>query len=430
MTAITAPLTGRRYGVYGLARSGRSVLAFLARSGADAVAWDANPAARDGVAAAIVDLDRADLARLDALVVSPGVPLNTHPVAARAKAAGVPVVGDIELFALARGSLPPHRVVGITGTNGKSTTTALIHHILVSAGVPAALGGNIGLPILDQPALPAGGVYVLELSSFQLDLTRSLACEVVVVLNVTPDHLDRYEGMAAYAAAKERLLTMRADDGVAVIATSDAHTRAMAARAGGRVERVTPRFDKLSVGGQAAWPALAGPHNAENAACAVAAVRALGVGEDAIEQGLATYPGLPHRMEVVATVDGVRFVNDSKATNVTAALPALASYPAIRWIAGGRAKPGDNLDLLMSGIGNVRAAYLVGEATALFADRLSGRVPVVDAGTVPAAVALAWGAAEPGDTVLLSPACASYDQFRDFEARGEAFRAAVQELAA
>ena len=419
---ITAALRGQRYGVYGLARTGRSVLAFLRRSGADAVAWDADPAARAGTEAEIADLDTVDLAGLTALVVSPGVPLNTHPIAARARAAHVPVIGDIELFARARPALPAHKVVGITGTNGKSTTTALVHHILVSAGVPSLMGGNIGLPILDQPALSAGGVYVLELSSYQIDLTQSLDCDVAVILNVTPDHLERYGGdIRAYAAAKARLLAMQSAGHTAIVASDDAFTRAM-----GNGDAV--RVHAADVADQSGWPALQGPHNAQNVAAACAVARALGLNDDSVQRALQTYPGLPHRMQVVGTRGGVRYVNDSKATNAASTLPALSAYERLHWIAGGRAKPGDDYAPLAAQARHLRAAYLIGEAAPLLAAALAGRVPVVDSETMPAAVARAAAAAQPGDTVLLSPACASFDQFTDFEARGRAFIAAVEEL--
>ena len=224
---------GKRYAVYGLARTGKAVIAALVASGADVVAWDDKPAAREGCAVPLADLHDANLVGLDALVVSPGVPLRTHPLTQRAAGAGVKIIGDIELFAQARTELPSHRVVGITGTNGKSTTTALIHHLLQSAGIAARLGGNIGLPIMAQEPLLAGGVYVLELSSYQLDLTFSLDCDVAVLLNITPDHLDRHGDMAGYAAAKARLFAMQSDAHTAVIAAEDDYTRAVAASATG-----------------------------------------------------------------------------------------------------------------------------------------------------------------------------------------------------
>jgi UDP-N-acetylmuramoylalanine--D-glutamate ligase len=436
---ITSPaFRGGRYGVFGLARTGQSVVRALAASGSEVVAWDdrADAQAAARAYAQIVDLNSRDLSDLDALVVSPGVPLNTHPLAARARAARVPLIGDIELFALARPYLPAHRVVGITGTNGKSTTTALIHHVLASAGIPARLGGNIGLPVLDGDPLPAGasgpGVYVLELSSYQIDLTASLDCDVAVLLNITPDHLDRYdEGFAGYAASKERLFALQSAGHAAIIVDEDDTTRAIAERVEerGAGDVVRARTTDIAAGAwdQSQWPALAGPHNAQNAAAAIAALRALGLPDGMIAQGLRTYPGLPHRMERVATRRGVHFVNDSKATNPTSAAPALAAFDRIHWIAGGRAKSAE-LNACLPHLGHVKAAYLIGEAAPAFAEILRPHVPVSQPGELGLAVREAVDAAAEGDTVLLSPACASFDQFSDFEARGRAFREAVEAL--
>lgn len=415
----SSAFSGQRYGVFGLARSGRATVAALVASGAEVLAWDDGEAAREAFAGPLTDLNEADLAGLAAIVVSPGVP-HSAPIFARAAAAGVMVIGDIELFAIARADLPPQRVVGITGTNGKSTTTALVHHLLANAGVPAAMGGNIGLPILAQDPLPAGGVYVLELSSYQLEITHSLACDVAVLLNITPDHLERHGTMAAYAAAKARIFAMQRPSGVAIVGG--------AAQADFTPAPATAlRIEEVATPAQADWPALQGPHNLENARTAVAVVRALGLGEAEIAAGLASYGGLPHRMERVGVRGGVLWVNDSKATNAEAAAPALAAYARTHWIAGGKAK-GADLDAVMPHLAGVVAAYLIGEAAPVFHDILQGRLPVTLSGTLPRAVADAAAAARAGDTVLLSPACASFDQFRDFEARGEAFRALVAAL--
>lgn len=427
-------LAGRRYAVFGLARSGLATLGFLARSGALAIAWDDRAEARAAARARQPDLALADLMEiplegLAGLIVSPGVPLNRHPLAARARAAGVPVIGDMELFQAARATLPAHRLVGITGTNGKSTTTALLHHLLVAAGIPACLGGNIGAPILDAAPLAEGGVYVIEMSSFQIDLSLGVACDIAILTNVTPDHLDRYASMDAYAAAKARLFAMQPEGATAIVATDDRYTRAIAAGLPRRLRAVRVSRDEIAPADQARWPSLAGPHNAQNAACAIAAARALGLAEEAIAAGLASYPGLPHRLEMVATLGGVRFVNDSKATNPESVAPALQAFPGIHWIAGGQAKT-DSLDPCLPHLANVRAAYLVGEAAPRFAEILGPHLPVRMAGTVAEAVRAAAAAALPGETVLLSPACASFDQFRDYEARGEAFRAAVAGLEA
>lgn len=423
---------GRRYAVLGLARSGLATVRALAAAGAHVVAWDGDPAARanaDAIDGVVVhDPMLLDLTGAAGLVVSPGVPLNTHPLVARAREAGVPVIGDIELFAEARAALPPHRVVGITGTNGKSTTTALVHQILATAGVPTLMGGNIGLPILAQDALAEGGVYVLELSSYQIDLTYSLDCDVAVLLNVTPDHLDRYAGFDAYAASKARLFAMQSAAHDAVIGIGDAPSAAIARSLSARAEHLT----KIAPGvcmDQTRWPSLQGPHNAQNALAAIAVARALGVAEADIDRALESFCGLPHRMERIATIGGVAFVDDSKATNPESTAPALGAFDRVHWIVGGKPK-GDDLDACAPYFDRVVAAYTIGEAGAMFADLLTGRVPSVDhAGTLAVAVAHAAAAARAGETVLLSPACASFDQFRDYEARGDAFRAAVEALA-
>ncbi|HEX5181689.1 MAG TPA: UDP-N-acetylmuramoyl-L-alanine--D-glutamate ligase [Allosphingosinicella sp.] len=458
---ITSPaFSGKSYAVLGLARSGLATVEALLASGAQVMAWDSKEEARArllpgtgrGIMRSMVEgglcqvqspLHRAtrgppprpgeELRIADPLttsiygfagvVVSPGVPLNRHPIAERARQAKVPLIGDIELFAQARAALPPHKVVGITGTNGKSTTTALIHHILKTAGVPTTMGGNIGLPILALDPLPEGGVYVLELSSYQIDLTQSLDCDVAVLLNLSPDHLDRYDGMDDYGASKARLFWMQSPDHVAVIAAEDDYTRAIAAQVTGRKLLVS----SAQVKDQSRWPSLQGPHNAQNAAAAVAVARALGVSDAAIARGLVTYPGLPHRMERVAERGGVLFVNDSKATNPNSTAPALAAYPAVHWILGGLPKS-DDLDPCEPYLGHVRAAYTIGEAGPMFARLLRPRMRVEECERLDRAVDAAAEAARAGEVVLLSPACASFDQFRDYEARGEAFRAAVEAL--
>jgi len=455
--------SGKSYAVYGLARSGLATVEALLASGALVMAWDEKEEARNqllpgtgrGTAQSAVEgpaqspeqplhqaspgppprLGEGNLRIADpmanslygysGLVVSPGVPINRHPIARRAREAKVPLIGDIELFAQARASLPAHKVVGITGTNGKSTTTALVHHILKTAGIPTTMGGNIGLPILAQEPLPEGGVYVLELSSFQIDLTQSLDCDVAALLNVTPDHLDRYEDMDDYAASKTRLFTMQSPDHAAVITTNDDYTRAVSLSdliVGRRIGVNSVLMKDMS-----GWPALQGPHNAQNAAVAIAICWELGVSDDAINGGLATYPGLPHRMERVAERNGVLFVNDSKATNPTATAPALGAYPAVHWILGGLPK-GDDLAPCEPYLGHVRAAYTIGEAGPMFARLLRPKVTVSECEVLERAVDAAARAAKAGEVVLLSPACASFDQFRDYEARGQAFRAAVEAL--
>ena len=454
---ITSPaFAGKRYAVLGLARSGLAAVESLVASGARVTAWDRQDNARAKVDPAnvlLADPLEIDLTGYDGVVVSPGVPLNTHPIAKRAAQFGVPVIGDIELFAQARASLPPHKVVGITGTNGKSTTTALVHHILATAGVPTTMGGNIGLPILAQDPLPEGGVYVLELSSYQIDLTQSLDCDVAVLLNVTPDHLDRYESFEAYVASKERLLEMQSADHGVVFGSSFHEQRRSTydryfigpdrreAQCWGSHTMQDPydlwdAFDTskhLSV--QKDWPSLKGPHNAENAGAAMGVCYLLGLDNKQMDEGLRTFTGLPHRMERVATHAGVLFVNDSKATNTDSSAPALAAYPPegngprIHWIVGGLPKE-DGLGATEAHLANVKAAYTIGEAGPRFAELLTGRVPVVRAEMMCSALRAAIAAAAPGDVVLLSPACASFDQFKDYEQRGERFKQFVEALTA
>jgi len=453
---------GKRYAVLGLARSGVATVEALLASGASVVAWDSReearnqilpgtgrgtaegggggapqatrqasiplhhpadgPPPRPGEDLVLADPLEIDLTGFDGVIVSPGVPLNKHPIAAHARKAGVPVIGDIELFALARPSLPAHKVVGITGTNGKSTTTALIHHILQTAGVPTLMGGNIGLPILSQDPLPAGGVYVLELSSYQIDLTFSLDCDVAVLTNITPDHLDRYDGFEGYVASKRRLFEMQRS-GRAVVATDDEPSRRIATDFNA-TRVILEEYTKW----QKDWPSLQGPHNRQNAALAIAAVKEIGVGWPTIEVALRSFKGLPHRMERVAEKGGVLYVNDSKATNATATAPALAAYPKIHWILGGIPKT-DDLDDCAPYYSHVLAGYTIGQAGPMFADilRAAGK-PVTESGTLAQAVNDAHAVAQPGEIVMLSPACASFDQFKDFEARGDAFRAAVGAL--
>ncbi|MBH1999359.1 MAG: UDP-N-acetylmuramoyl-L-alanine--D-glutamate ligase, partial [Sphingomonadaceae bacterium] len=322
---VSDVFAGKTYAVLGLARSGLATVETLLASGARVVAWDGREEARALVEgkADIGDPMEIDLAGFDGIVVSPGVPLNKHPIAMRAKIAGVPIIGDIELFALARPTLPPHKVVGITGTNGKSTTTALIHHIISQAGYPTIMGGNIGLPILGQPPLEPNlhgvGVYVLELSSYQIDLTHSLDCDVAVLLNITPDHLDRYNGYEGYIASKARLFAMQSAGHVAVVATEDAPSRDIAAGVIAKLEAVTSAdVDPVA---QLGWPALQGPHNAQNIAVAMAVAAALGIDDATVVHALASYASLPHRMQAIATRNGVLYVNDSKATNAASTAP-------------------------------------------------------------------------------------------------------------
>jgi UDP-N-acetylmuramoylalanine--D-glutamate ligase len=451
---ITAKaFSGKHYAVLGLARSGLATVNALLASGARVTAWDDREEARDqllplgggGARSAaegpgtdpsvsyadsspkreqlfVEDFTTGDLSRFDSIIVTPGLPLNRHPIAAAAKAAGVEIIGDIELFARARPELPPHKVVGITGTNGKSTTTALVHHILKTAGVPTTMGGNIGLPILAQDPLPEGGVYVLELSSYQIDLTKSLDCDVAVLLNITPDHLDRYAGFEAYAASKARLFEMQSPDQTALI-DWNAFEQGLVEPVCGFNGLVLPEWIE-----QADWPALQGPHNTDNAAAAIETAAWLGVEPKQIVIALETYPGLPHRMERIRDVDGVLYVNDSKATNAEAAAPALAAYPKVRWIVGGQAKA-ETLGDTANHLDHVLRAYTIGEAGPMFARLLrDAGVDVIECETLENATKCAAEDSQSGETVLLSPASASFDQFRDFEARGDRFRELVEGL--
>lgn len=441
---IVSPVfAGKRYAVLGLARSGQAAVATLVSSGAHVMAWDSRDEPRQGLCewvdcgkVELADPVTADLSGYDGIVVSPGIPINRHPIAEVGKQAGVPVIGDIELFALARDSLPAHRVVGITGTNGKSTTTSLVHHILTEAGVPARVGGNIGVPVLSADPLPEGGVYVLELSSYQIDLTYSLDCEVTALLNITPDHLDRYGSFEDYAASKGRLFEMQGKDHCAVFGMSDRETRSLARIEAARRETGTVRLvDGSNLAEmQRDWPSLQGPHNLQNAAVAVAIVEALGITKAQWKKALRNFRGLPHRMERVAEADGVVYINDSKATNPASAAPAIAAFPPdpkprIHWIVGGLPK-GDDLDECAPYFGNIAAAYTIGDAGPRFAEILSPHTRVFRSEMMAEAIRQAMTEAKPGDIVMLSPACASFDQFRDFEARGQAFRQIVEALLA
>ncbi len=431
---IVSPIFSRkRYAVLGLARSGLTAVATLLASGAEVTAWDREPQAREALdrRVTIADPLSTDLTGYDGIVVSPGVPLNTHPITEVAAKYGVPIIGDIELFAHARSALPPHQVVGITGTNGKSTTAALVHHVIEQAGIPTKMAGNIGAPILGEEPLPEGGVYVLELSSYQIDLTRSLACEVALLLNITPDHLDRYEGFEGYAFSKGRLFTMQGSGQVAFFGCEDEATNAIKAAAAQR--RPDDRVECIDTAAiaelQPNWPSLQGPHNLQNAAAAVGIAEALGIPRPVWEAAMATFRGLPHRMERVAEMNGVLFVNDSKATNPASVAPALAAFagegrPRIHWILGGVPK-GDDLGECEEHFDAVTSAYTIGEAGPRFAALLAPIMHVEPCEMMGEAVRRAIEAAKPGDVILLSPACASFDQFRDYEKRGDHFREMV-----
>ena len=450
-------LRGQRVAVFGLGGSGLSTVRALVAGGAESAVWDDSESARQRAADAgfgLIDLANADWRSFSLLALSPGAPL-THPkphwTVDLAQAAGIPIVGDIELFVRERAARAPHApFVAITGTNGKSTTTALIAHVLKEAGREVALGGNIGVPILDLPPPAAGRTHVVECSSYQIDLAPSLAPSVGLLINITPDHLDRHGDLEHYTAIKERLVARSA---IALVGVDDELCRAiyarLKARAGGprvvavsgeespladvfvRDRRVVARDDAEATVGLGRARALRGAHNAQNAAFAYAAARMLGVPGDTIAEGFRSFPGLAHRMEEVGRRGRVLFVNDSKATNADAAEKALKSFRDIHWIVGGKAKEG-GIEPLRPLFPRIAKAYLIGEATETFAKTLAGAVPFERRQTLAAATeaaardALRSGADEP--VVLLSPACASFDQFANFEARGEAFRLAVAKL--
>jgi UDP-N-acetylmuramoylalanine--D-glutamate ligase len=456
---IVDGFAGRRVAVLGLARTGQAAARALAVGGAEVVAWDDSAAVREALAGEFRLRDPAtiDWRATAALVLSPGIPHSfpaPHPAVVAARRAGVEIIGDIELLGRAR---PAATFVGITGTNGKSTTTALIGHILAAAGRRAEVGGNLGTPALSLAPLGPGGTYVLEMSSFQLELVATLAFDVAVLLNISPDHLDRHGGMDGYIAAKRRIFAHQARDATAVVGIDDPICRDIAAglSRNGPV-RVVPistvaaapggvyadRDGRLiDATGDRPVPVLAlaeadrlpGRHNWQNAAAAYAAARALGVSAAAAARAIRSFPGLAHRQELVATIDGVRFVNDSKATNADAAAMALACYQAIYWIVGGLPKAG-GITSLTPYFGRLRHAFLIGAATEEFAATLDHLVPFTRCGDLATALAAAAAAARrdaiPDAVVLLSPGCASYDQFANFEARGDAFRALVAELAA
>ena len=449
---------GRRVAVFGLGRSGITAARALHAGGAIPILWDDSVSGRMQAEAegfAVEDLSRADWSQFAALVLSPGAPL-THPkphwTVDRARAAGVEIIGDIELFARAMARTPGTvrpKVIAITGTNGKSTTTALIGWVLKQAGLKVAVGGNIGIGVLALPAPAEVGVYVIEVSSYQLDLTTSFAPDVAILTNISPDHLDRHGGMEGYVAAKARLFQNPDDTRLALIGIDDDWGLDLSREIvsdgwpvlevatlpdrGGRIVadgRLLAR-DGEHIADLSGARSLPGRHNAQNAAFAYAAARAVGVSHNAAVEGLMTFPGLAHRMEEVGRLGKVRFINDSKATNADAARQALSSYERSFWIAGGRAKAG-GIDELEDLFPRVVEAFLIGEAAGPFAARL-GDTPHRISGDMASAVqAAAEAAAASGReaVVLLSPAAASFDQDPDFEARGEAFRAAVLNLGA
>ncbi|MGI9420659.1 MAG: UDP-N-acetylmuramoyl-L-alanine--D-glutamate ligase [Geminicoccaceae bacterium] len=443
--------------VLGLSRTGLSACRALSAGGGRVWAWDDDfeqRKAASGLGVSIVDLNLCNWERVESLVLSPGIPLRhprPHRLVKRARAAGVRIIGDMELLAE---NQPERRIVGITGTNGKSTTSALIAHILDHAGIGTQLGGNIGLPVLDLLPKPVKDIYVLELSSFQLDLTERLKCAVAVILNLSPDHLDRHGGMAGYLRAKKRILRNQGAGDWAVIGVDDDYGRkiakeletandrrvvpiSLASEVKGGVYVVDGRLiDDIEggakdVGQVDSFLHLRGAHNGQNIAAVYVAARAMGAAPDKILGGMESFPGLAHRLELVDRIDGVAFVNDSKATNPEAAARALAAFDDIYWIAGGQPKQ-DDLDAVLPHLKNVRRSYLIGEAAARFKELLDGHVETVISGTLDQAFHAAADDARRDEsdhpTVLLAPASASFDQFPNFEARGEAFKALVESV--
>ena len=453
---------GRTVAVFGLGLSGRAAAKALLAGGARVAAWDDGEESRKRAEAEnipVLDLHNAAWHELSALILGPGVPL-THPephwTVKKAESAGIEVIGDTELFFREREAQNSKaRVVGITGTNGKSTTTALTAHLLREAGCHVAMGGNIGEAILGLAPLTDDTIYVIEFSSYQLDLTPGIAPNAAALLNLSPDHLDRHGNMDRYARVKAGIFANQESADTAVVGIEDKFCRKIADRLRGMghirristVEKVDHGVwvadgvlhemdggEEVATASIAEIATLRGTHNWQNAAAAWALVRSIGIAPDVIKTGLASFPGLAHRMEIIGSVKTtgeILFVNDSKATNADAAAKALAAYDDIYWIAGGLAKAG-GLAGLETYFPKIAKVYLIGAAADDFAKQLGKAVPHVKSGTMEAAVAQAGkdaaaeGRAHP--VVLLSPACASFDQYRNFEIRGDAFRAAVTAL--
>jgi UDP-N-acetylmuramoylalanine--D-glutamate ligase len=438
----------------GLGKSGASAARALAAAGARVLVWDDQAESRaiaDEQGLTLSDLSTIDWSMVDLLVWSPGIPHihpKPHPVAVAARAAGVKPVCDIELLCTVN---PAARAVAITGTNGKSTTTTLTGHVLAGLGAPLAIGGNLGVPALDLPALGLDGTYVLELSSYQLELLDQAQFDIAVLLNITPDHLARHGGMQGYIAAKASMFDRLPAGGTAIVAVDDQHSAEIHLRLSHRKDIVVRAISAARVikGGVYApdgvlfddgqeiidlktIPSLPGRHNWQNACAAYAIARACGMARAAIVDRLVSYPGLRHRQELVAIIDGVRYVNDSKATNADAAEKAMVCYDRIYWIAGGQAKEG-GIESLRPLFGRVARAFLIGESAQMLADTLSGSVTYEMCGTLDAAIHRAHDVAladpHQGGVVLLSPACASWDQFKSFEHRGDMFRDIVNSLA-
>jgi UDP-N-acetylmuramoylalanine--D-glutamate ligase len=455
MTPVTT-FKGKRVALFGLGGSGLVTAEALVAGGAEVAAWDDSEAARAAAAAAgieLVDLKQTKWKQFAALVLAPGVSL-THPVphwsVDKAKAAGIEIIGDVELFCRERAAIAPAApFIAITGTNGKSTTTALIAHLLKTAGRDVQLGGNIGTAVLALEPPAEGRFHVIEVSSFQIDLAPSLAPSIGVMMNLTPDHIDRHGTIENYAAIKERMVSAAQ---LAVIGVDDDFSIAMAERrdvaakatvrvsvrsalpnglfAEGRKIQFAHKGRKIEAGDLTGIGSLRGTHNAQNAAMAIAVASSLGVNAETIRAGLASFGGLPHRMEEIGRVGRVIFLNDSKATNADSTEKALAAFEKdIYWIVGGRAKEG-GIEPLRPYFGRIAKAYLIGESAESFAATLGEAARHVNARTLDVAVEMALSDAgrDNDAVVLLSPACASYDQYKNYEQRGNHFRVLVEAL--
>ncbi|WP_419905686.1 UDP-N-acetylmuramoyl-L-alanine--D-glutamate ligase [Kiloniella sp.] len=445
------------FAVLGLGRSGLTAACVLAQSGAEVWAWDDNPQGREKAAEAglkILDLKECDWDKVQSLVMSPGIPLThprPHPVAAAAQTANVEVICEVELLYR---SCPNATFVGITGTNGKSTTTSLIAHILEEAGRKVAVGGNLGTPALELPILNDDGIYVLEMSSYQLDLLSQLVFDISLFMNVSPDHLDRHGDMQGYISAKKHIFDRQSKSQTAIIGMDDEDSRIVfdQINAAGLIttipisgqtrlaegvfvaegQLIDDRFSSVTdIVDLSSIERLPGNHNHQNAAAAFAACRSIGLSSDEIVSGMKSFPGLAHRQELVTVHNGIRYINDSKATNADAAARALGSYDNIYWIAGGLAKEG-GIENLTPYFSRIRHAYLIGDSAKDFADQLGENIPRDMCETLDRAVKKAVNDANNDGNnnavVLLSPACASWDQYRSFELRGDHFKQCVSEI--
>ena len=446
--------------VFGLGRSGRAAVRALMAGGAYVTAWDECQETRTQALQAglpVEDLNRLDWGEFAALVLSPGIPLyapKPHRFVELAQSIGLPVLGDVELFDQARMITPPENrphLVAVTGSNGKSTVTALMGHILKTSGFQSEAGGNLGPPVLEFAPLYAPGSYIVETSSFQLDLTWKFKPDIAVWLNISPDHLDRHGSMEKYIAAKKKIFARQSGSDYAIIGVDDPYSQRICTElmARGRCKTI-PVSSKRVLGrgvyaleGQIydalegavfsplsleAAPSLQGQHNWQNAVAAYAAARVLGVPRGAIERAFSSFQGLPHRLEEVGRLDDIRFINDSKATNPASAAEALGTYDTIFWIAGGKAKD-DDFSLLDTHLGAVQKAYLIGEAAPLLKRFLQKKCSCMMSSTLDKAFSQAMRHAmevkSKKPVVLFSPACASFDQFRNFEDRGQAFQKMV-----